>query len=175
MTGLNRNVDTIMSISCFITDAKLNLLDTDGFDAIIHHEKSALDKMDEWCTKTHEKSGLTAACIASDIRPDIAATSLLKYIKRFVPQARKGLLAGNSVHCDKEFLSKSPYDIVLAHLHYRILDISSIKEAARRWASKDILKKVPEKKGLHRAREDILESIEEARFYKEVFFRLSNR
>ncbi|MCJ1281682.1 hypothetical protein MMC26_001004 [Xylographa opegraphella] len=163
-----------MSISCFITDAKLNLLDVDGFDTIIHHEKSALDRMDDWCTRTHGESGLTAACITSDTRPEVAAANLLKYIQRFVPQPRKGLLAGNSVHCDKEFLSRPPYDIVMAHLHYRILDVSSIKEAARRWASKDILRKVPMKKGLHQAREDILESIEEARFYEEVFFRPSN-
>ncbi|MCJ1291451.1 hypothetical protein MMC34_002994 [Xylographa carneopallida] len=171
MTGLNRNNDTIMSISCFITDAQLNLLDTDGFDTIIHHKKSALDRMDDWCTRTHQKSGLTAACIASDTRPEVAADSLLRYIKHFVPQARKGLLAGNSVHCDKEFLSKPPYDIVMAHLHYRILDVSSIKEAARRWAPEETLKRVPEKKGLHQAREDILESIEEARVYMDIFFK----
>ncbi|MCJ1389133.1 hypothetical protein MMC18_001987 [Xylographa bjoerkii] len=175
MTGLDRNHDTIMSISCFITDADLNLLDTDGFDAIIHHEKSALDAMDEWCIKTHGKSGLTAACIASDTKPEEAAANLLKYIERFVFRARRGLLAGNSVHCDKEFLSKPPYDIVMAYLHYRILDVSSINEAARRWAPTDVLWKLPEKKGLHQAREDILESIEEARFYKEVFFKMSSR
>ncbi|MCJ1385082.1 hypothetical protein MMC17_008200 [Xylographa soralifera] len=171
MTGLNRDDDTIMSISCFITDAKLNLLDTDGFDTIIHHEKSALDKMDEWCTRTHGKSGLTAACIASDTRPEAAAASLLEYVQRFVPRARKGLLAGNSVHCDRDFLSKPPYNIVMAYLHYRILDVSSIKEAARRWAPQEVLRNAPEKMGLHQAREDILESIEEARFYMNVFFR----
>ena len=175
MTGLDRNHDTIMSISCFVTDADLNILDIDGFDTIIHHETSTLDKMDDWCTKTHGKSGLTAACIASHTAPKVAAVSLLEYIKRFVPQARKGLLAGNSVHCDKEFLSKPPYDIVMAHLHYRILDVSSIKEAARRWAPKDIVMKTPEKKGLHQAREDILESIEEARYYRDVFFKRSSR
>ncbi|MCJ1403102.1 hypothetical protein MMC11_006325 [Xylographa trunciseda] len=164
-----------MSISCFITDGNLNVLDTDGFDTIIHHDKSALEKMDDWCIKTHGKSGLTAACIASDTKQEVAAVSLLDYIKRFVPQARKGLLAGNSVHCDKEFLSKPPYDIVVAHLHYRILDVSSIYEAARRWAPPEALRNVPVKRGLHQAREDILESIEEARYYRDVFFRLSNK
>ena len=171
MTGLDRNSDTIMSISCFVTDADLNLLDSEGFETVIHHEKGALDAMDEWCTRTHGKSGLTQACIESTVRPEAAATSLLQYIKRFVPESRKGLLAGNSVHCDKEFLSKAPYNTILDHLHYRILDVSSIKEAARRWAPEQILTAAPPKKNLHQAREDILESIVEARFYRDAFFR----
>lgn len=170
MTGLDRNRDTIMSISCFVTDADLNLLDSEGFDTVIHHEKFTLDAMDEWCTRTHDKSGLTQACIESTVRPEAAATSLLQYIKRFVPESRKGLLAGNSVHCDKEFLNKAPYNAVLEHLHYRILDVSSIKEAARRWAPEQVLTAVPPKKGLHQAREDILESIAEARFYRDAVF-----
>ena len=81
------------------------------------------------------------------------------------------MLAGNSVHCDKEFLKKAPYDRVLEYLGYRILDVSSIKEAARRWAPVAILEQVPKKKGLHQAREDILESIDEARYYRDVFFK----
>lgn len=171
MTGLNRNHDTIMSISCFITDANLNLLDPDGFDVIIHHDNAVLDAMDEWCINTHGKSGLTQACSASDTMPDVAAASLLQYVKRIVPEARKGLLAGNSVHCDKEFLSKPPYNVVMEHLHYRILDVSSIKEAARRWSPKKVIEGVPRKRGLHQAREDILESIEEAKYYREMFFK----
>ena len=101
----------------------------------------------------------------------MAASALLQYIRTYVPKPRKGLLAGSSVHCDKEFLNKKPYAKVMEHLHYRILDVSSIKEAARRWAPEETLEKVPRKKGLHQAREDILESIEEARYYREVFFR----
>ena len=160
-----------MSISCFITDYQLNLLDERGFDTIIHHDKSILDGMDEWCTNTHGKSGLTGACMSSTTSADMAASALLQYIRTYVPKPRKGLLAGNSVHCDKEFLNKEPYAKVMEYLHYRILDVSSIKEAARRWAPKETLQKVPKKKGLHQAREDILESIEEARYYREVFFR----
>lgn len=170
MTGLDRENDTIMSISCFITDADLNILEQNGFDAVIHHDKSALDEMDEWCTNTHGKSGLTAACVSSSTTSGEAASNLLQYIQRLIPTSRRGLLAGNSVHCDKEFLSKPPFDRVLRHLHYRILDVSSIKEAARRWAPEELLEQVPSKKGLHQAREDILESIEEARFYRDVFF-----
>lgn len=173
MTGLDVEHDTIMSISCFITNAQLDLLDDQGFDAIIHHDKSTLDQMSEWCVNTHGKSGLTAATIASTTTPEAAATALLDYIQKHINKPRKGLLAGNSVHCDKEFLKKSPYHRVLEYLGYRILDVSSIKEAARRWSSEDVLRQVPKKKGLHQAREDILESIEEAKYYRNVFFRRS--
>ena len=171
MTGLDCEKDTIMSIACYITDADLQLLDEDGFETIIHHTESTLDRMDEWCTTTHGQSGLTRACIRSITTPQEAADNLLQYIQKYSPVPKNGLLAGNSVHCDKEFLSKPPYDRVLKHLHYRILDVSSIKEAARRWAPEDVLVHVPSKKGLHQAREDILESIEEAKFYRQAFFR----
>lgn len=160
-----------MSICCFITDAQLNLLDEGGFEIVIHHDQAILDRMDAWCIKTHGKTGLTAACIASETTPSTAAEDLLAYIKRIVPEKGHALLAGNSVHCDKEFLSKAPYDVVMKHLHYRILDVSSLKEAALRWSPCDTLTKAPRKKGLHQARQDILESIEEAKFYRETFFR----
>ena len=171
MTGLDVERDTIMSISCFITNAQLDLIDNQGFDAIIHHDKSTLDQMNDWCINTHGKSGLTAAAVASNTTPHKAADDLLRYIQKHINEPRKGLLAGNSVHCDKEFLKKFPYNRVLDYLGYRILDVSSIKEAAKRWASEDVLKQTPKKKGLHQAREDILESIEEAKFYRNVFFR----
>ena len=171
MTGLDRETDQIMSICCFITDANLSLLDDHGFEAVIHHAKSTLDRMDDWCTSTHGKSGLAQACLDSSTTPAEAAQGLLEYIQHFIPKQRSGLLAGNSVHCDKEFLSKGPYNAVMRHLHYRILDVSSIKEAARRWSTADVLAGAPRKKGLHQAREDILESIEEAKYYRDVFFR----
>lgn len=170
MTGLDPEKETIMSISAFVTDAQLKLLDEQGWDSTIHHEKSVLDRMDQWCTDTHGKSGLTASCISSTTTPQQAADGLLNYIKRFVPEPRKGLLAGNSVHCDKAFLSKAPYCKVTDYLSYRILDVSTMKEAAKRWAPDDIIVGVPSKKLLHQAREDILESIQEARYYREKLF-----
>ncbi|KAI9704404.1 MAG: hypothetical protein M1836_007267 [Candelina mexicana] len=172
MTGLNVDTDSILHIYCFITDYNLNLLEHDGWGAIIHHEKANLDAMDEWCTRTHASSGLSAAVLDSKTTPDEAAASLLKYIQKYVPEPRKALLAGNSVHADKAFLSKAPYDKVLGYLHYRIFDVSSMKEAARRWAPEDILKQVPVKKGLHEAKQDIIESIEEAKFYQKMFFQI---
>lgn len=169
MTGLDLD-DTIMSIACFITDADLNLLDDHGFEAVIHHEKEELDKMGEWCTKHHGDSGLSAACLSSTTSDVEAAEKLLAYIRSYVPKARTALLAGNSVHADKVFLVKPPYKPIIDHLHYRILDVSSIKEAARRWAPAEVLKGIPRKKNLHKARADILESIEEAKYYRSTFF-----
>lgn len=170
MTGLDPEKDSIISIACFITDAQLSLLDDQGWEAIIHHDRTSLARMDEWCTTTHGRSGLTAASIASSTTAQQAADGLLDYIQRYVPQPRLGLLAGNSVHVDKEFLRRGPYRKVVDHLTYRILDVSTIKEAARRWAPPEVLLKTPRKKELHQAKEDILESIEEARFYRKAFF-----
>lgn len=170
MTGLDTENDTIMSLAAFVTDASMNLLDDNGYEAIIHHSQEQLDRMGEWCTRHHGQSGLTQACLDSSTTAEQAAQGLLAYIKTYVPERRTGLLSGNSVHADKAFLVQQPYKIVTDHLHYRILDVSSIKEAARRWAPKEILNKIPRKQMLHEARADILESIEEARFYRETFF-----
>jgi len=170
MTGLNTDIDTIMSLAVFVTDADLNILDEAGYEAIIHHDKEQLDRMGDWCTSHHGQSGLTQACIDSTTTAEAAAEGLLSYIKKHVPERRIGLLAGNSVHADKSFLVKEPYKAIVDHLNYRIMDVSSIKEAARRWAPKETLKKIPRKQMLHEARADILESIEEARYYRETFF-----
>lgn len=113
---------------------------------------------------------MTAKVIASKTTPEQAATDLLEYIKRFVPEPKRALLAGNSVHADKAFLRKGPYKKVNDHLSHRILDVSTLKEAARRWSSLDVLLGVPKKKLLHVAKSDIMESILEAKFYKEAIF-----
>lgn len=170
MTGLDPDTESIMSIACFITDAQLQLKDPAGFEAVIHHDRSRLDRMDEWCTTTHRNSGLTQACIASTTTAEQAADGLLSYVRQYAPEARRGLLAGNSVHCDRAFLVKPPYRKVTDYLSYRILDVSSIKEAVRRWAPDEVVSGVPRKKLLHQAKEDILESIEEARYYREKCF-----
>nr|POF18536.1 putative oligoribonuclease [Quercus suber] len=171
MTGLDVDgKDTIMSLAVFITDAELNLLDPDGYEAVIHHSKDQLDAMGEWCTNHHAASGLTQACLESSMTAETAATQLLEYIQKYVPERKKALLAGNTVHADRMFLAKEPWTKVVKYLHHRILDVSAIKEAARRWAPVAVLKKSPQKKGLHEAKADILESIEEARYYKKVFF-----
>ncbi|EAW09755.1 oligoribonuclease [Aspergillus clavatus NRRL 1] len=170
MTGLDPETDQILQICCYITDANLTLLDRTGFETIIHHPRSTLEAMSPWCIDTHGRTGLSAAVLASTTDAATAAADLLAYIQRFVPRPRTALLAGNSVHADKMFLARGPYAAVLGWLHYRILDVSAFKEAARRWGAEGLLADVPVKKEVHLAREDILESIEEMRFYKERLF-----
>ncbi|WEW55123.1 Phosphatidylinositol 3,4,5-trisphosphate-dependent Rac exchanger 2 protein [Emydomyces testavorans] len=170
MTGLNPETDHILQISCFITDADLNLLDHDGFHVTVHQPPHILSSMDPWCISTHGRSGLTAAVHASTTTPSEAANSLLSYVQSYVPRSRKALLAGNSVHADRVFLAREPYTKVVEWLHYRILDVSSVKEAVRRWSSDEVLRDAPGKVGVHLAKDDILESIEEMRFYSDRVF-----
>jgi oligoribonuclease (3'-5' exoribonuclease) len=171
MTGLDPDTDVIIEIFCIITNGNLDVLDERGWGATIHQTKERMDLMDDWCTKTHRNSGLTAAVLSSNTAPQQAANELFEYIKKYVPESKRALLAGNSVHADKAFLRREPYKKIMDHLHHRILDVSTIKEAAIRWSSLDILAGVPMKKGLHQAKEDILESIEEAKYYKEAIFK----
>ncbi|OJK05108.1 hypothetical protein ASPACDRAFT_1852060 [Aspergillus aculeatus ATCC 16872] len=171
MTGLDPETDQILQICCYITDADLKLLEPQGFETVIHQSPAMLASMNEWCIETHGRTGLTAAVQASTVSAESAAAALLEYIQRYVPQPRTGLLAGNSVHADKAFLAKGPYQSVLEWLHYRIVDVSALKEMARRWGSDELLAAVPAKKEVHLAREDILESIAEMRFYRERLFR----
>jgi len=170
MTGLDLDNDVIIEIFCIITNGNLEVLDKAGWGTVVHQSKERMDQMDEWCTQTHGENGLTAAVIASDVTPEKAADDLLEYIKKYVPEPRIALLAGNTVHADKAFLRKQPYTKVHDHFSHRILDVSSLKEAAKRWSSFEILEKVPKKKLLHQAKQDILESIEEAKYYKEAIF-----
>lgn len=169
MTGLDPDSDEIIEIFCLITNGDLDLAHDDGWGAVIHQSQERMDAMDEWCRRTHGNSGLTKAVVGSTMSAEEAAEELLGYIQKHITEPRVALLAGNSVHADRAFLSKGPYKKVLDYLHYRILDVSSIKEAAKRWRP-DVLAMAPAKKGLHEARQDILESIEEARYYKEAIF-----
>lgn len=172
MTGLNPDSDTIMSLACFITDHNLNLLDETGYEAIITHTQDQMEAMGDWCKQHHGQSGLTAACLDStkSKTADQASLELIKYIQRYVPDRRKALLAGNTVHADRSFLVKQPYSKIISHLHHRIMDVSAIKEAIRRWSPDHILSGSPQKAGKHEARADILESIEEARYYRDQVF-----
>ncbi|KAL2020155.1 hypothetical protein VTK56DRAFT_8679 [Thermocarpiscus australiensis] len=171
MTGLNPDMDAIIEIHCLITDGQLELLDDAGWGTVVHQTGERMALMDEWCTRVHGESGLTEAVIASTVSPEQAADGLLAYIKSFVPDKGAALLAGNSVHADRAFLRKEPYKKVLDHLHYRILDVSTLKEAARRWCP-EIASAAPPKKGLHKAKQDILESIEEAKYYRATIFQV---
>jgi oligoribonuclease len=170
MTGLDISKDTIMSLACFVTDYELNILDDTGYEAVIRHSQEQLDAMGEWCRDHHGASGLTAACLASTTTAEQASEELYQYILKFAPERKRALLAGNTVHADRTFLVQEPWRKVVSHLHHRLLDVSAIKEAAKRWAPEDVLKGSPSKAGKHEAKADILESIEEARYYKKMFF-----
>lgn len=170
MTGLDLSKDSIMSLACFVTDYELNLFDEKGYEAVIHHTQEQMDAMGEWCRDHHGASGLTQACLDSSATAETAATELLQYVQKYVPDRQRALLAGNTVHADKAFLVLEPWTKVIKHLHHRILDVSTLKEAARRWAPEDVLKMTPHKASKHEAKADILESIREARYYKKVFF-----
>ena len=169
MTGLDPSTDVILQIVCFITDYNLTLLEPTGLELIIHHPQSVLSAMGPWCQRTHSATGLTEKVLASKLTPTEAAVELLSYIKSYVPEPRTALLAGNSIHADRSFLVKMCPDVI-DHLHYRLLDVSTVKECVRRWCSDRIRKGVPQKKELHEARQDVLESIEEMRYYKQTLF-----
>ncbi|OAG40646.1 hypothetical protein AYO21_05142 [Fonsecaea monophora] len=155
-----------MSIACIITTADLAPLDTEGFDAVIFHTPEQLSRMSEWCVKTHGESGLTQACLVSSTSAEEAATKLLAYIKHYIPEPGRALLAGNSIHADRAFLAIPPWNVILEHLHYRLFDVSAMKEMVRRWASDSVLMAAPRKELKHTARADVLESIQEAQYYK---------
>ncbi|KAG6007264.1 hypothetical protein E4U21_006182 [Claviceps maximensis] len=171
MTGLNPDSDVIIEIYCILTTGNLQVIDEEGYHAVVHCPEHRMNQMDEWCTRTHANSGLTAAVLASTTTHEQAAQGLYEYITRFIPERRRALLAGNSVHADRAFLRLGPYAKVVDHLHHRLLDVSAIKEAGRRWSPAEVITKVPMKKGRHLARDDILESIEEARYYRDIIFR----
>jgi oligoribonuclease len=169
MTGLSPTTDVLLQVACYITSPTLSFLDPQGFETVIHREPETLAEMSQWCINTHSRTGLTQRVLSSTITPAEAAQQLLCYIKRHVPEKGTALLAGNTVHADKEFLRREMPE-VLGWLGHRILDVSAIKEAARRWCGEEVLAGVPAKKGVHEAREDILESIEEARYWKATLF-----
>lgn len=147
---------------------QVNMIRIKGPNLVIHQEKALMDSMDEWCTKTHGESGLTKAVLESTITTEQAEETMLNFIAQYV-EPGKSPLAGNSVHADKQFLEKEMPRII-RHLHYRIVDVSSIKELSRRWFP-DTFAKLPAKKLGHRALDDIKESIEELKWYKANVFR----
>lgn len=166
MTGLDLERDSIIEISCFVTDGDLNLLKSTGFTRQVYCPPEQLEGMCEFVTKMHTKTGLIHKISSAKHREEVEQ-ELLHYL---VPLLRgsQGLLAGNSVHCDFAFLKKE-FPNLCRHLHYRIIDVSSVNEIAKR-INPGILKSKPPKKKLHTAESDILESIEELRWFYKNFF-----
>ncbi|XP_053945215.1 probable oligoribonuclease [Anastrepha ludens] len=169
MTGLNSITDKIIEVACLITDKDLNIL-TEGLNFAIKYPKEVFEQMNEWCVKQHNESGLVKKCLQSDITPEGAETLLLDYLKKHVPKG-KCPLAGNSIYMDRLFL-RYHMPAVDDYLHYRIIDVSSIKELCRRWRL-DILNSAPQKRFAHRSLDDIQDTINELKHYRKHFFRNS--
>ncbi|KAJ2448788.1 hypothetical protein EV183_005251 [Coemansia sp. RSA 2336] len=167
MTGLDPFHDTIIEIACVVTDGNLNVLEQ-GESIVIHQPAAVMDAMGEWCQHHHGESGLTQSVLESKTTMADAEAAVLALVKRHCRNPRTAVLAGNSVHSDRVFLSRYMPELT-AFLHYRIVDVSSIKELARRW-SPQVLAQMPPKKEKHRALDDILESIAELRFYRQHLF-----
>lgn len=166
MTGLDPEKERIIEIATLITDGELNILE-EGPCLVIHQPRSILKKMDDWNQKHHKKSGLYDDVIASKVTLKKAEKQTLEFIKKHC-LAQKAPLCGNSVHHDRRFLIKFMPKIN-EYLHYRIVDVSSIRSVIDRWYPKT--KEAPEKKDRHRALDDIRESIEELRFFRKNYFK----
>ena len=166
MTGLDPSVDELVEIAIIVTDFDLNVLDP-GFQVVIKPDASAMENMSEFVATMHQKSGLLAE-IDSGITVSDAEFRALEYIQRFVSAEGKAPLAGNTIGTDRMFLAK--YMPRLDRwLHYRNVDVSSIKELARRWYPRAYFN-APTKDGGHRALADIRESIKELSYYRETVF-----
>ncbi|WP_290370736.1 oligoribonuclease [Ruania suaedae] len=166
MTGLDLHHDALIEIAVLVTDSELHTLDA-GLDLVIAPPPGAVEQMGEVVRTMHTTSGLLDELDHGIALAD-AQAQVLDYVKQFVPEPRKAPLAGNSVGTDKSFLDRDMPDLT-AHLHYRIIDVSSIKELARRWYPRAYFNS-PKKEGGHRALADIAESIDELRYYRSVLF-----
>ncbi|MEX2476510.1 oligoribonuclease [Marinobacter sp.] len=167
MTGLDPEKEKIIEMAAIVTDSELNLV-AEGPVIAIHQPDSLLSAMDEWCTRTHGESGLTQRVKDSKVSEQEAEQATIEFLKQHV-EPGKSPLCGNSIGQDRRFLVKYMPELE-DFFHYRNLDVSTIKELARRWRP-DVLAGV-KKKGSHLALDDIRDSINELRHYRETFFKL---
>lgn len=166
MTGLDIGADALIEVAALVTDFELNVLG-EGIDLIIKPPAEALEQMGDYVRTMHEKSGLLEE-LETGITMADAEEQVLAYIKRHCPDGSRPPLAGNTVATDRAFLARDMATLE-AFLHYRIVDVSSIKELSRRWFPRAYYQ-APAKLGNHRALADIQESIEELRYYREAVF-----
>ncbi len=167
MTGLDLGKDALIEIAALVTDANLNILG-DGIDVVIHADDAALDGMPEVVKTMHAKSGLTEEVRRSTVTLAEAEQQVLDYIRTHVPEPGTVPLAGNSIATDRGFIARDMPDLD-AYLHYRMVDVSSIKELCRRWYPR-IYYAQPGKGLAHRALADIRESILELEYYRRTAF-----
>jgi oligoribonuclease len=163
MTGLDPIEDVLVEIAVIVTDAELNPLD-DGLDIVIATDPAKLAGMDDVVREMHTSSGLLDAIAAATTTLEQAEDQVLDYVKQYVPERRKAPLCGNTIATDRSFLVRYMPRLD-DHLHYRMIDVSTIKELSRRWYPRAYYN-APAKGGGHRALADILESINELRYYR---------
>jgi len=164
MTGLDPKEDTILEIATVITDGNLKVI-AEGPNIVIHQSDEILDHMNDWCKQHHTDSGLSDRVRASNVSLAAAEARTLDFIRQYIPEG-KSPLCGNSIHQDRRFLVAYMPKLE-AYLHYRNLDVSTVKELVRRWYP---ALEMPAKKEEHLALADTLESIDELRFYRKHIF-----
>ena len=168
MTGLDPNRDVIVEIATLVTDDELEVV-AEGPDLVVHHPPEVMDAMGDHVREMHTRSGLLGAIEASTVTLEEAGRATLAFLSQHVPEAHKVPLCGNSIGTDRRFLAAYLPDIE-NYLHYRSVDVSTLKELAKRWYP-DVLANAPRKAGGHRALDDVRESVREMRYYREVLFK----
>ncbi|HEY2812475.1 MAG TPA: oligoribonuclease [Acidimicrobiales bacterium] len=168
MTGLDPSRHVIVEIATLVTDDELTVLG-EGLDIVVHQPAEALGPMDDFVREMHTSSGLLDEIAASETSLEDAGEQTLAFIKSHVKEPRAVPLCGNSIGTDRRFLAVY-LPAIEEYLHYRSIDVSTIKELARRWYP-GVLNAAPDKTGAHRALDDILESVEELRYYRGAVFR----
>lgn len=166
MTGLDLRRDALVEVAALVTDSDLNVLG-DGVNIVVRPPDEALEQMSDVVVAMHTSSGLLDRLAGGTTLAD-AQSQVLDYVRAHVPEPRRAPLAGNSVGTDRTFLERDMPELV-AHLHYRVVDVSSIKELSRRWFPRAYYAS-PEKTGGHRALGDIRDSIDELRYYRSAVF-----
>jgi len=167
MTGLDPESCLVLEIATIVTDKELNII-AQGPVIAVHQSNEVLESMDEWCIKTHGETGLTARCQQSNYNVDMASKETVAFLEQYVPHG-KSPLCGNTIGQDRRFLVKYMPELE-AYFHYRNIDVSTIKELCSRWQP-EVLNGF-KKKGVHLALDDIKESIEELRYYREKVFNI---
>ena len=166
MTGLNPDTECLVEIAAVITDTELNVMD-EGIDLVIKPRAGTVEAMGDYVRKMHTDSGLINE-FENGLELDDAEAQVLEYIKKYIPTAKTTPLAGNTISTDRLFITKYMPKLD-DHLHYRNIDVSTIKELAKRWYPRAYFQ-APKKDGGHRALADILESIEELKYYRQSVF-----
>jgi oligoribonuclease len=167
MTGLDLGSDLLIEVAALVTDSELNLLG-EGIDIVIGADAEQLSRMPDVVREMHASSGLTDEVLASTVTLQEAEQQVLAYIQQYVPEPKKAPLCGNSIATDRGFITRD-MPVLDEWLHYRMVDVSSVKELARRWYPRAYFN-APKKGGGHRALADIEESVQELKYYRAAVF-----